>query len=244
MHKRRKPRALTLTLPNAKQPYFMVDGKRYTLRNVSQEGVGLWMRAPAPFGLVPGARVSGDVVIGNEIFPVGLEIRHVSSHLVGLRFTQAPPELSKLFQELLEPSHYASGIVARPESGQIDPKRNLHRLWYRGEVDTELMVWYQESRMIQAIQIRWLGRWVFRQLNQKAETGYLVEDGNPQPTTELKEAELWSRQSPADPEIIGQAAQFLTSVPPPLPGAILWQFLEIGEQVYLPENFFSKSKVA
>jgi hypothetical protein len=43
---------------------------------------------------------------------------------------------------------------------------------------------------------------------------------------------------------MSEAAQFLTSVPPPLPGTLLWQFLETGEQVFLPETTFLKLRVA
>jgi len=245
MHTRRKPRALTLTLPNAKQPYFLLEGKRYTLRNVSQEGVGLWVKAPAPFGLVPGAQVNGDVVIGNEIFPVGLEIRHVSAFLVGLRFVNCPPALSAIFKELLQPSHYAATMVIHPESGNEDPMNALNRLWYTGESGTELVVWYHElTRMVAALQIRWLGRWVYRKMYEPTEMGWLKDEVKPLPGSKVAERDLWTRDSVSDPQVIQQAAQFLTSVPPPFPGAVLWQFLELGEQVYLPETVVLKSQVA
>lgn len=245
MQTRRKPRALTLTLPNAKQPYFVLDGKRYTLRNVSQDGVGLWVKAPAPFGLVPGAQVSGDVVIGSEIFPVGLEIRHVSSHMVGLKFVNCPQNLAKIFKELLEPSLYASALIPHLESGLEDPVNGYPRLWYTGDAGTELVIWYHEiSKMIQAMQIRWLGRWVFRKLQEHIETGHIKDDVRPFEGAKIAERDLWTRHQPPDLEIINQAAQFLTSVPRPLAGAVLWQFLESGEQVQLPDTTFTKTKVA
>lgn len=246
MYRRRKPRALTLTLPNAKQPFFMMNGKRYTLRNLSQGGLGLWVKAPAPFGLVPGAQLSGDVVIGNEIFSVGLEIRHIASNFVGFKFVNAPPELTKIFKELLEPSHYASSLLPHPESGSDDVEMQASRLWYASEDgNTELVVWYNEmSKMIQAVQIRWLGRLVFRQLHEMTVTGYIKDEAKPKAGLKVLPQDLLVTHSPADIEIVHQAAQFLTSVPPPLPGAVLWQFLELGEQVYLPESVFEKFQVA
>lgn len=245
MLKRRKPRALTLTLPNAKQPFFLLEGKRYTLRNLSEEGVGIWVPAPAPFGLVPGARVSGDVVIGNEIFAVGLEIRHVSQHVVGFRFLNAPTELLKIFQNVMEVSHYAASLVQNPLSGQDDKEMNAPRLVYSGDSHTELLVWFNESsRMVQAIQIRFLGRWVFRKLHEPYQTGYLRDDIQPVSGFRCEPKDLLVVHETPDIEIIHQAVQFLTSVPRPLPGALLWQFLEMGEQVYLPAESLSNSEVA
>ena len=244
MPSRRRPRALTLTLPDEKQPFLVLEGQRYTLRNFSEEGIGLWVPAPAPFGLATGSKISGDIVIGNSIHPVKLEIVHHSSRIVGLRITQKSLQLSGIFRELLEPAVHAAELRVQPGSGQDDPESGYAKLWYRSATGTELLLWYDSQKMIQAIQLCWLGKWLFRQQFRHPLTGHLKDDPRQQTGTKVSDAELLLKHPEPDEEIINQAAQFLGAAPPPLPGYKLWQFLEMGEQVRLPDELFSTTKVA
>lgn len=244
MYQRKRPRALTLTLSNSKQPILMLGGKPYTLRNFSQEGVGLWVKPPDLFGLTPGAKVSGDVVIEKAIFPVKLEVRHCSPGLVGLQFTEINDDLEQLFRHMLEPSVHAARLKKHAKSQTPDPELSASRLWYAAE-GTELLVWYNEfQKSVDGVQILWQGKWVFRYRYEKARTGFLRDDAQKRNGVRVLPEELVLEHQEADKELLHQAAQFLTSVPNPLPGHLLWQFLEIGEQVFLPEDIFKRSQVA
>lgn len=234
----RRPRALTLALPNSKQPYLVFGGRKFTLRNFSQEGIGLWMPPPPPFSLAVGSQISGDIVVSNDIFSVQLDLVHFSKSVIGLRITQADPALNKLFHELLEPSTYAATLVPQVSDTPADPVMGGKRLWYKGEGESELIVWYNEfSRMILAIQLSWLGKWVFRKQFELPMTGHIHDElTSPLLGRRLQPEELLECHAKPDPVILQQAAQFLTSVPVPTPGHLFWQFLELGEQVFLPSE--------
>jgi len=172
MQRRRRPRALTLTLPDTSQPCFLLAGQKYTLRNFSEEGIGLWITGETPFAMHAGNRISGDIVIGAQIYPVQLEVAHGSARAVGLRILSKSPELALLFRRLLEPANQAHDLSPERDSGEEDPELGFPRLWYRNRRGTELIVWYHEAqKMIQALQLSWLGKWVFRAQFKPAETG-------------------------------------------------------------------------
>ena len=244
MEKRRGPRALTLTLPDTRQPFLVIDKKRYTLRNFSEDGIGVLLIPPLKHGLTKGRTMSGDVTIGNQIFPVKLEAIHVSEKLLGLKIIHKSPELTQIFKDLLHPATYAMTLKERPESGTPDPVLGYNRLWYSGKGGTELMVWYNESSaMILSLQLCWIGKWVFRRQFQPTETGNL-SDNSPKASGSLRGDEVILHDTTVNRNTLQHAAVFLSACPPPLPGHLLWQFLETGEQVYIPRTFLSKTKVA
>lgn len=238
---RKRPRALTLTLPDDKQPFLMLDGNRYVLRNFNEDGIGLWMPSPAPFSLEKGTRLSGDIVIDNQIFPVGLETVHLVNGVLGLRIINKSLELVDLFRRLLEPTEYAGDL--RPTKGNQteDSKRGFPRLWYQARGQTELLVWYHpDLKAIQSLQLKWLGQWVFRDFQRPVQSGYLAEVSLGREGTAVDTGELLVLHKSPDADMLQGAAQFLGAVPPPLPGYLLWQFLETGGQIVLPSVVFEK----
>lgn len=244
MHQRRRPRALTLTLPNSEQPCLLFGDQKYTLRNFNDEGLGLWLPQPLPYNLHAGLQISGDVVVGNQIFPTKLEVRHVSRTIAGLKFILIPPELKALFSQMIEPSTYATQLKLSEESTLEDPELGYPKLWYSGPGKSELVVWFNSyQRLIQAIQVCWLGRWIFRAQFQLIQSGMLVENFEPSGGI-VKKGCLLHQDSEPSRELLAKTAQFLTAVPEPLPGHLFWQFFELGEQVYLPEELVTKVKVA
>ncbi len=221
------------------------NGKSYMLRNFNEQGIGLWVPSPAPFALSPGTEMSGDVVIGKDIFPVRLEIRHSSPGILGLRFTDISPELAGVFKRLMEPANYASQLEPHSKSRTEDSKFGHPRLWYSGPGGTELVVWYNDfQRMVMGLQLSFLGRWVFRSQFQEVRTGFLKDDFVPSLGIQIAESDLILRHEIADLDVLQEAAQFLASAPRPLPGGLLWQFLEMGEQTFLPEELIPASRVA
>jgi hypothetical protein len=140
---------------------------------------------------------------------------------------------------------HASELAPRPESGKDDPATGNHRLWYTSPSGNELLLWYQEpQRIILSLQLCWLGRWVYRQQSRHPQTGLLKDEARAKPGALVAPEELLLRHEEPDEDILIHAAQFLGAAPPPLPGYRLWQFLEMGEQVALPPEFFSSIKVA
>ncbi len=245
MQRRRRPRAVTLTLPDAKQPHLLLGGKSYTLRNFSESGIGLWMTSPAPFGLHKGNKIHGDVEIEHHIHPIELEVMHHSPRTVGLRITQMSVELKALFLQLLEPIAYAGTVVPHARSGEVDAETGLPRLWLAGGGGAELLVWYNDlNRMISAVQLCWVGKWVLRHQFRLPETGFLADEKRFREGAVVREEELLQKHEAPDPLLLQQASQFLAALNPPLPGHLLWQFLETGEQVYLPIDLVAKTEVA
>lgn len=245
IQRRKRPRALTLTLPDDRQPCLVLSGKKYTLRNFSEEGIGLWLVPPAPYNLTNGSKISGDVVIDNSIHPVQLEVMHLSDRGVGLRIVHKSKELDALFERLLEPTVYASRLQLATSTPQEDSSMGCQKIWFKSGTESELVLWYQASaKMIKAVQLTWQGKWVFRSQFEAPVTGQ-IKDGTELGTgRKLSKNDLIVVHTKADPELLQQAAQFLSSVPQPLPGYLFWQFLESGEQVHLPiENILPK-KVA
>lgn len=210
------------------------------LRNLSEEGIGLWIPSPPPTALVPGAHLKGDIMIGHEIHPVELECMHLSDRLVGLKIVHRSELLAQIFRRMLEPSQKAEQLVANPSSGGEDPQTGVARLWFQSGTETELLVWYEnEQRLIVGLQLSWSGSFVARERFHEPRTGYLGKTKQRLCGLNLSPAQLLIAHEPADPILLSQAAQFLMSVPPPLPGTLLWQFLETGEQVYLPETILT-----
>jgi hypothetical protein len=231
--KRIRPRALTLTLPDRNQPSLLFAGHKYTLRNFSEEGIGLWMPQPPPFALHKGMTIKGDIEIGQHIHPVTLEVVHVSEKIAGLRILHRSTELAEIFNRLLQPSIYADELEPHPESGREDARVGLARIWYRGRGPSELLVWHQgEKALIQCLQVCWLGRWIQRELHKPAHTGSL-RDGLPLNGQRFTVNDVLLAHPEPDSGMLHEATQFLTAVPKPLPGHLLWQFLETGEQIFL-----------
>lgn len=245
VQRRKRPRALTLTLQDENQPFLVLQGKTYTLRNFSEEGIGLWLIPPTPYQLAPGSKVTGDIAIENVIHPVTLEVMHLSERGVGLKITNKSKELTAIFRRLLEPTTYAAKLKPHPQSATEDPQVQFPRLWFKGDEETELVVWYQTgSQIILAVQLVWLRKWIFREQFKPALTGQITEEFKLGTGTKVPSSALLVRHANVDEVLLQQAAQFLASVPPPLPGYLFWQFLECGEQIQLPSELFQKIKVA
>jgi len=243
MQRRRRPRALTLTLPDAKQPFLILEGVKHTLRNFSQEGLGLWVLPPLPFGLTPGCQVNGDIVIENHIHPVVLEIVHQSPRVIGVKILEKSPALDKIFRKLLEPATYAAELEPHTENLTEDPKNGYIRIWFTGPPGTELVVWFLPSHnIIIAIQLCWRGSWIYRSQFKAVETGHLKDGERTEKGQKITSEEILERHKEPDENIMSEAAQFLGAVPSPLPGYRLWQFLVLGEQVFLPPELFSDRK--
>jgi hypothetical protein len=242
---RKRPRALTLTLPDNKQPFLVLEGQRYVLRNFNEDGIGLWMPNPPPFGLEKGVKLNGDIVIDNQIFGVGLETVHADHGILGLRIINKSLELIDLLRQLLEPTEYANDLQPTPGCYTEDARKGFPRLWYQARGQTELLVWYHpDLKNIQALQLKWLGQWVYREFQKSAQTGYLAEVSLGKNGTQAEPKDLLIAHKTPEAEMLQGAAQFLGAVPPPLPGYLLWQFLETGGQIVLPSSVFEKKKVA
>jgi hypothetical protein len=245
MHnKKRAPRALNLTLPNSRQPYLVWQGEQYTIRDFSQNGIGLWVPPAASRGLKVGSHLSAEVVITDKKFSVHLEIKHSTKGVVGLQIVGASPELGELFHRLLEPTMYAAKLEPNVKSGADDLEMGFPRLWYQGPGGCELILWYNGfQRMLMALQLCWLGKWIYRHQFDEPKTGFLPDqlilNG-----VRLQTKDLLTKHPKCEPELIQQASQFLAAVPVPLPGAQLWQFLQMGEQVYLPSKVLPHSNAA
>jgi hypothetical protein len=180
MDKRRRPRALTLTLPDEHQPHLVFQGKQYTLRNLSEEGIGVWVVPPAPYGMKMGSRLRADFVIDKRIYPVELEVAHESERLIGLKILHKSGELEAIFNRLLQPSFYAAGLERHQKSEQDLGDGLGPRLWYTGRSGVELLVWYHEfKRMILAVQITWAAKWVYRAQFKPAKVGFLGDQHTP-----------------------------------------------------------------
>jgi hypothetical protein len=116
----------------------------------------------------------------------------------------------------------------------------LPRLWYHNEKLVELLIWCREGDCrIEGLQLSWLGQWVYRLINEKPKTGFLKEENSVGSGKLIPLSDLIACHTEADQSLLQQAAQFLTVVPYPLPGHLLWQFLETGEQVFLPDGFLN-----
>lgn len=246
IQRRRRPRALSLTLPDAKKPFLSVGGQHLILRNFSQDGIGVWVKEPFAFPLQRGVLINAELVIEAKAHPVELEVCHRSGNAVGLKITHQSETLRRVFRDLLRPTAYASEIAKHPESGQEDKLFGGHpRLWYADNAGTELLVWYQKPQnLILGVQLCWLGRWAFRRQFQLVQTGALNDGTRKTTGVQVSKVDLISEDHPADAQFLFQVAQFLTSVSPPLPGHLLWQFLETGEQVFLPSDAIPLHDVA
>ena len=84
------------------------------MRNFSEEGLGIWLPPPAPFGLRPGATVKADILIDHQIHPVELEVVHAYSRFLGVKIRHRSKELADVFHQLLEPTVYADSPGCTP----------------------------------------------------------------------------------------------------------------------------------
>ncbi len=238
MQNRRRPRALSLTLPNARQPYFVFDGERYLLRNLSETGIGLWVPKERAFGLTPKTQVKGDIVIDRAIHPVTLEVVHSAKGYVGLRILHSDPVLTQVFRNLLEPSNYATDLLPTENSGKDDAGSGYIMFEYSSGPLVTFAFWVGRALDVKSIQIRLLGKWVSRNQFGQIATGTLPETRKP---SALTDDETLIIDDTPNSNAVSTASQFLASLPPPLPGAKLWHFLESGEQVFVSESLVAKS---
>jgi hypothetical protein len=144
-------------------------------------------------------------------------------------------ELDRIFRRLLEPARQAASLAPDPSSGGEDKESGFYRLWYHGPSGNELVVWLSEpEHRVVALQLRWLGKWVFREYGRPAEAGHLPDPHPPLSGRRLFATQMFAPPNEPEGRLLAQAAQVLGALPMPLPGPLLWQFLETGEQVYLP----------
>lgn len=245
MEKRKGPRLLTMTLPQPKRPFLELAGHRCALHSLGHEGFEAWAPSTLPISVRVGAKLDGEVVIDQGRYPVQLEVIHLEKRVVGLSVLQGSKELSEILNRLLEPTHYAHKLKSMPESERLDSEFGLPRLWYVGEGESELLVWYNDlTLMMLGIQVCCMGHWVYRYQFESPQTGDLKAHVTRGHGKVIKDSELLLRHPAPSRPILDFAAQFLSSVPQPLVGHLLWQFLETGEQVYLPRDMFSGTKVA
>lgn len=224
-----------MTLPDAKQPVLIIGDKKLWLRDISEEGLALWMPPPAPFGLTPGSKVRGDILVGQDIHPVELEVSYDENKLVGFKILHRSKALAKLLHELLEPCQDAARLKFHKLSGQLDPVVGQPRLWAQVAGSAELLVWYHEdSRMILGVQLVWQGQWVYREPWKTPQTGVFTEANFKLEGKKFHGHELLQVDKTPNQDRLLQASQFLSALYQPIPGHVLWLFLETGEQVFLP----------
>lgn len=237
MQNRRRPRALTLTLPNSKQPFLTFEGERHVLRNVSEDGIGVWVPSEKAFGLTPKTTIKGDIVIDRQIHPVTLEVVHSAKGYVGLKILNADPKLLWIFKELLEPSNYVTELLPSGRSGTELSETGFTVFEYRAGSSVVFSFQVGRSNDIKSISVRILGRWVGRDQFQGIRTAIVSDlsyDG-------LGAEEDFLMHDSPDADFFQAAAQFVASLPPPLPAAKLWYFLESGEQVFIPDELLKKT---
>lgn len=235
---RRKPRVLSLALPTEKRPLLIFEGMAYPIRNLSEKGMGVWVPAtkvdknqvPAPE-----KTVSGEVSFVQKRFPVKWQVVHLTDGVMGIEFSEMPQELKTIFEKLLEPARYAASLKFIPPV-KDELATGDQKMIYQGDAGSQLIIWFNPfQKMVSAVQVVCLGKWAYRKLYGTAQTGNFKNPAD-------LNSDLILHKQP-NPEIWQQAAQFLTSLPHPLPESVLWQFFEMGEQVYLPEDFIPKREV-
>lgn len=245
MQRRRRPRALTLTLPDAKQPFVVLEGEKYTLRNFSEQGMGIWVSDPAPAWVRDLSHVDADVTLAGRTYRVSLEIRHHTPRFVGVRILKAPEELTLSFRRLLEPATHSAELRLEGSPGEEDPRTGYPRLQYSSPTTAELTVWYNDfQRVLIAVQLVWASKWVYREQYKNPETGHLREAFAHPHGKWVEPKHLVEGKPGLDHELLQEAAQFLVAAPPPIPGNLLWTFLETGEQIFLPAEYLLSAKVA
>lgn len=213
-----------------------MGGERYLLRNVSEEGIGVWIHSSRAFGLTPKTHVSGDIVIGEGIHPVTLEVVHSTKGYVGLKIMSSDPSLSQILKELLEPSVYATALTPGEGCGTEDSQSGHWHFHYNAGPAARLRFWIGRPGDVKGLQVCFLGRLVSREQFGPIRTGFVADEPGP-----LGHEELLLLHEHPDPDFVQRAGQFLASVSPPLPGALLWHFLESGEQVFLPEELLKRT---
>ncbi len=243
--KRKKPRVLTLTLPYLNQPTLILHGKNYILRNFSDEGFGVWINPPLPKDLASHSIIKGQVSLENQTYSVELQLAHTSGRQHGLRIVSDSQELKKKLQALLEPSLYAESLVKKDLQTVEDPETGLPRLFYSGKGSCEIVIWYHPGHLyIVALQACFLGKWIFRSQRDQKKMGLLTDNFRGSEGLKILNTDLISIDNKELKGIPEKASQFLTSLPLPLPGHLLWQFYETGETVFLPKETFHPLKVA
>lgn len=245
MPNRKLPRAVPQTLPHSHEPALVVRGTRYALRNISEGGVGLWVPEPAPAAFAVGAVLDATLLLGRASYPVRIEVRHHEPRVVGVQFVSPARELTERLEKLLEPATEAAKLTLRGVPGEEDPRTGYPRLWFASDEGAELVVWYNAlQKMIVALRVTWRTHSVFRHQGKPVETEEL-HDVLPSPRGgRILPEELRERHETGESALVEGAAQFLVAAPPPIPGNVLWQFLESGEQVYLPESLFAALRAA
>jgi len=242
---RKSPRILTLSLPDDKQPILLYQDTKFLIRNFSETGVGIWLPHVPPFSLTQGSEITAELKIADRSFKVSLRLMHYTARVGGFEFKEIPSDLKAVLIQILEPSRFTRGMVQEAGSGEMDTLVGLPRLWYKAPGLSELMVWYQPPhRSIWMVQLCWSQHWIQRKQFESPLSGVLEKSQACGVGQLLSMNELSLVHSPADLPLLKEAAQILGALPPPLPGYLLWQFLETGEQVFLPDLPPKRSNVA
>ena len=243
--KRLLPRAPVMTLPPAFRPMIELWGQTYPIRNVSEGGIGIWMPVQPSQKFKNRTETDATISVGETAYLVRIKLAHYSNRVLGAQVLNVPPELRKTFEYWLAPAREAHNLVMREGSGEVDHGLGYPRLWMTGPTGSELIVWYNESSfMILALQVVFQSTWVYRRQFHPAESGELPRTSRIPLGIKVEEELLSRRDLSADGDALQQTAVFLGAVPPPTPGNLLWQFLESGEQVFLPAEIFRSLKVA
>ncbi len=235
MYIRQSPRVMSWTLPRERQPLVVIQGERFSVRNISEGGLCIWLVNPTYENLLSGKKIlEASFSLGEETFPVTLELVHHSPSYVGVKMISQPEALQNTLQEITFPARCGVSLVRHEKSEMLDPETGYTKLWYTGKDNTELLVWYNGlHRVIVGIQCIFGRSWVRRDHAQQVVCGTLKADVHPSGIA-LDSMSCEETSLKVQMNILREASQFLMAATESLPGTAFWQFLELGEMVLLP----------
>ncbi len=222
MERRKRPRTLTLLLPDKFKPFLILDGIKYNLQNFTDEGIGVYIPSPLPYGLHKGNIISGDIEIGNEIYGVKLEVIRHRKEIFGLKIIHKTQKLKEIFDKLLEPTYYASNLKLQLKEFQ----NGIYKFLFIEPNGSELLFWCDKSGEIQLLQLCWLGKWLFRD-KKSIQTGILKPKKTVLHYSIGAKNELLIRHSNADKSILEDTLQFLFQIRTPF-NIKLVEFVQSG----------------
>ena len=124
----------------------LAGGRRIDVVNIASDGVGLFRNSQNSWPDT-GARLKGQLVVGDFRSPVELEIVHITGLVVGCRGIGLTSELRDLIRSYLDVELAASRIrEANPKILRKDPEGDTR--WFIGPNNCELFLVHQNERLI------------------------------------------------------------------------------------------------
>ncbi len=142
------------------------------LANISTQGIGLMRRNVG--AIQTGQKITGELMINENGYPIELEVRHLSEHVVGCQFIGSTPVLTKAIEEYFRIEILALRLN-RVDEAYLKQDPNGRVSWFTDGGQNEVHFVSDEQGVLN-FHMSFLGNYIEGGRGRPLRCGHIVED--------------------------------------------------------------------